>query len=197
MAACLHGRPFLARETPRDLSDRFYDCSWLGDRVAANPARLSPKPRYPRAVDPILSNPAGGKSNPATCSCHRSSHQRQTAPARSDAAPWLPPPGCSRNGIRSDRVGSSHPRTGLISLISPVHLPDATHLAASAPTQILGQGGGELGLPVADGFIAEHDAAQSKHLRQGELVAQPPEHLERDDVAGGTAPGSARRRCAR
>src|SRR5215210_7060199 len=39
-----------------------------------------------------------------------------------------------------------------------VYIPAAAHLTAPAPPQILGQGRRELGLPVPDRFIAEHDA---------------------------------------
>ena len=45
---------------------------------------------------------------------------------------------------------------------------------------------GEFRLPIPHRLMAEHDAADQKHLgeiAQAELVAQAPEHHERDDVA--------------
>src|SRR4051812_43603948 len=68
-----------------------------------------------------------------------------------------------------------------------IDMPTAAHLTAPAPPQLLGQGGGELGFPVPDGLIAEHDAAHSEHLGQipqGQFVAQAPEHHEGDDIGG-------------
>ena len=67
-----------------------------------------------------------------------------------------------------------------------VDVPAPARLAAPAPPQLLGQGGGELRLPRAHRLVAEHEAADEEHLGQvpqGELVAQAPEHHERDDVA--------------
>src|SRR4051794_35429250 len=56
---------------------------------------------------------------------------------------------------------------------APMHLqvrfidvPAAAHLATPTLPQLLGQGRGELGFPLPDGLIAEHDAADSKHLGQ-------------------------------
>ena len=68
-----------------------------------------------------------------------------------------------------------------------IHVPAAAHLAAPAPPQILGQGRGELGFPLPDGLMAEHDAAHGEHLgqiAQAQLVAQAPEHHEGDDIGG-------------
>src|SRR3954470_2379676 len=75
---------------------------------------------------------------------------------------------------------------------APIHLevgfidiPAAARLAATALPQVLGQRRRELGLPLADGLMAEYDTAQGEHLgqvAQAQLVAQPPEHHERDDV---------------
>ncbi len=39
-----------------------------------------------------------------------------------------------------------------------IHVPAAAHLAAPAPPQIFGQSGGELGFPLPDRLMAEHDA---------------------------------------
>jgi hypothetical protein len=60
-------------------------------------------------------------------------------------------------------------------------------LAASASPQTFSQRRRELGFPVANRLVAEHDAADQEHLRQitqGKLIAQAPEHHEGDDVAG-------------
>src|SRR5205085_10646326 len=60
----------------------------------------------------------------------------------------------------------------------------AAYLTAPAPPQIF-EGRGELSFPVPDGLIAEHEAAHGKHLgqiAQAQLVAQAPEHHERDDI---------------
>src|SRR4051794_9647439 len=68
-----------------------------------------------------------------------------------------------------------------------IYIPAAAHLAAPAPPQLLGQGRRELGFPVPDRLVAEHDAAHGKHLgqvAQAQLVAQAPEHHEGDDVGG-------------
>ena len=59
--------------------------------------------------------------------------------------------------------------------------------ATPAPPQLLGQSRSELRFPRAHRLVAEHKAADEEHLgqvAQGELVAQAPEHHERDDVAG-------------
>ena len=76
----------------------------------------------------------------------------------------------------------------------PVHLdvglvdvPAAPCFAAPASPQVFSQGRCELGFPVADRLVAEHDTADQEHLRQvtqGKLIAQAPEHNEGDDVAG-------------
>src|SRR5688572_30539163 len=63
--------------------------------------------------------------------------------------------------------------------LSLIHVPTAAHLAAPASAQLLGQGRRELGLPLPNGLMTEHDAAHGEHLGQipqGELVAQAPEH---------------------
>src|SRR3954471_2722327 len=91
--------------------------------------------------------------------------------ARTRASVWLQP------------AGEAH------AVAKPVRLVDvlaAARLAAPAPPQLPGQGGGELRLPLPHRLVAEHEAADEEHLGQvpqGELVAQPPEHHEGDDVA--------------
>jgi hypothetical protein len=65
--------------------------------------------------------------------------------------------------------------------------PTAASLAAATPTQWFGQGRRQLGFPLANRLVAEHNAADQEHLRpvtQGELVAQAPEHHEGNDVGG-------------
>src|SRR5215217_3391396 len=73
-----------------------------------------------------------------------------------------------------------------------IRLIDVPRPASSAsPTttpwsQLIGQNGREFRFPVADGLVAEDDAALEEHLAevvQREAVAQAPEHHERDDVA--------------
>src|SRR5271167_2879574 len=71
-----------------------------------------------------------------------------------------------------------------VRLVNVPALPDPT---ASATAQTFSQSRRELGFPVANRLVAEHDAADQEHLRQitqGKLVAQAPEHNEGDDVAG-------------
>jgi hypothetical protein len=66
-----------------------------------------------------------------------------------------------------------------------VNVPAFPNLAASATAQTFSQCRREHRFPVADGLMAEHDAAYQEHLRkvaQDEFVAQRPEHHERDDV---------------
>src|SRR3954454_2682760 len=43
-----------------------------------------------------------------------------------------------------------------------VDIPAAADLAATAASKVLGQGGGELGLPVPYGFVAEHLPGRSR-----------------------------------
>src|SRR3954454_18029902 len=62
-----------------------------------------------------------------------------------------------------------------------IHIPAAAHRAAPAPPQVLGQGRAELGFPLPDSLIAEHDATHGEHLGQvtkTQLVSQAPEHHE-------------------
>src|SRR3954447_714085 len=54
-----------------------------------------------------------------------------------------------------------------------------------------GQGRRQLGFPLPDRLVAEHDAADSKHLgqvAQAQFVAQAPEHHEGDDIGGVLGP---------
>src|SRR5919202_5086398 len=69
-----------------------------------------------------------------------------------------------------------------------IHKPgtaSGSALAAAALPEFSGQDRGQLGFPVPDSFVAEHDAALQEHLAeilQREAVAQAPEHHEGDDV---------------
>src|ERR1700733_15387360 len=66
-----------------------------------------------------------------------------------------------------------------------VDIPTPPDLAAPAPTQSLGHRRRELGFPIADRLIGEHDAADEEYLgqdSQAELVAQTTGHHEGDDV---------------
>jgi site-specific DNA recombinase len=75
-----------------------------------------------------------------------------------------------------------------------VHMP----LAAAGATltmpptaEFVGQQRRELGLPLADGFVAEDNATLEEHLAQvaqGQAVAQAPQHHERDDIRGVLGP---------
>src|SRR5689334_5943770 len=67
-----------------------------------------------------------------------------------------------------------------------VDIPAAADAAASTATEFLSQSRREFRLPIPHRLMAEHDAADQEHLgeiAQAELVAQAPEHHERDDVA--------------
>src|SRR6188474_969049 len=69
---------------------------------------------------------------------------------------------------------------------SLIHVPASADVAASTATEFLSQSRREFRLPIPHRLMAEHDAADQKHLgeiAQAELVAQAPEHHERDDVA--------------
>ena len=66
-----------------------------------------------------------------------------------------------------------------------VHVPAPARPAATPSPQVFGQCRHELGLPFADGLVAEQDTAQGEHLgqvAQAGLVAQVPEHHEGDHV---------------
>src|ERR1700722_15226017 len=68
-----------------------------------------------------------------------------------------------------------------------INVPAPPHLAASASPQIFSHRRCELGFPVANRLVAEHDAADQEHLgqiTQGKLIAQAPKYHEGDDVTG-------------
>src|SRR4051812_8844730 len=82
----------------------------------------------------------------------------------------------------------SPPATNL--QVGLVHVPAAaagTALAMPALAEFVGEQRCKLRLPLADGLVAKHDAAEEEHLGQvapGQAVAQPPQHHERDHVRG-------------
>ena len=67
-----------------------------------------------------------------------------------------------------------------------INLPAGANPASASPTQVLGKRRRQLGLPIAHRFIAEGEPAGQEHLGQipqAQLVPQPPEHHECDDIA--------------
>ena len=67
-----------------------------------------------------------------------------------------------------------------------VDVPAAADVAASTVTEFLRHAWGEFRLPIPHRLVAKYDAADQEHLgkiAQAELVAEAPEHHERDDVA--------------
>src|SRR5271165_7496773 len=74
---------------------------------------------------------------------------------------------------------SVHPDIGF------VDVPATAYAAFASAAKILCQCRRELCLPITDGLMAEDKPADQEHLHQipqTELVAQPPEHHESDDV---------------
>jgi hypothetical protein len=66
-----------------------------------------------------------------------------------------------------------------------VDVPAPPNFALSSLSEILAQCRRELGFPVANRLVAEHEAADQEHLGQipqAQFVAQSPEHHEGDDV---------------
>ena len=67
-----------------------------------------------------------------------------------------------------------------------VNVPAGANPASASPTQVLGKRRRQLCLPIAHRFIAEDEPAGQEHLGQipqAQLVPQPPEHHECDDIA--------------
>ena len=93
----------------------------------------------------------------------------------------------------TDRAVIVRPTVGAFVAIAPaamhfdgrlVHISTAAYPAAPS-AQVLGRGGGELGLAAADGFVAKHhvlDGELLEQVTQGEFVTQAPDHDECDDV---------------
>src|SRR4051812_35776203 len=101
----------------------------------------------------------------------------------------------SRCSLNSTSISAPERSDGAVEVApTPIHLdvplinvPAPARPAATAPPQVLGQRRGELGLPLARGLMTEHHAPDKEHLgqvAQAQLVAQAPEHHERDDVGG-------------
>jgi hypothetical protein len=67
-----------------------------------------------------------------------------------------------------------------------IDVPASADSAFASPTEVLCQCRRELGLPIPHGLVAENEASDQEHLgqiTQAELVAQPPEHHESNDIA--------------
>src|SRR3984885_14283813 len=67
-----------------------------------------------------------------------------------------------------------------------INVPAGANPAFASPTQVLGKRWRQLGLPIAHRFVAEDEPASQEHLcqiPQAQLVPQPPEHHECDDIA--------------
>lgn len=71
-------------------------------------------------------------------------------------------------GLLRDKTPPSHLDVRLIDV------PAAPRLALAPAPQVLGQGGGELGLPLAHGLVAERDAARSRGVGIKRVGALPP-----------------------
>jgi hypothetical protein len=89
-----------------------------------------------------------------------------------------------QGAIAIDRAIQIHPAS-VHPDIRLVDVPTPAYFALSSPPEILGQCRRELRLPIANGLVAEHKAADQEHLgqiTQTEFVAEPPEHHESDHV---------------
>jgi hypothetical protein len=67
-----------------------------------------------------------------------------------------------------------------------INIPAAAGLALAPSAQGLGEQRRQLGFPVSDCFMAEHQAAQKQDLRQvpqAEFHPQPPQHDQKDHVS--------------
>ena len=67
-----------------------------------------------------------------------------------------------------------------------INVPAGANPASASPTQVLGKRRRQFGLPIAHRFMAEDEPAGQEHLGQipqAQLVTQPPEHHECDDIA--------------
>ena len=65
-------------------------------------------------------------------------------------------------------------------------IPAGANPASASPTQVLGKRRRQFGLPIAHRFMAEDEPAGQEHLGQipqAQLVTQPAEHHECDDIA--------------
>ena len=68
-----------------------------------------------------------------------------------------------------------------------IDMPGFAGLAVSPSTQLIRHERGKTGFPVSNRLMGEHKAALQEHLgqiTQAQLVAQPPEDNEQDDIGG-------------
>jgi hypothetical protein len=68
-----------------------------------------------------------------------------------------------------------------------VHVPRSPCLTTSFGSQLIGDQRGKPSLPVSNGLMREHKAALQNHfsqITQAQLVPQPPQHDEEDDIGG-------------
>jgi hypothetical protein len=66
-------------------------------------------------------------------------------------------------------------------------VPAAANRAGPPLPESFGQQGGQFGFPVAHRFVGEDEATDQEHLgqvTQAQLVAEPKEHHEKDDISG-------------
>ena len=87
--------------------------------------------------------------------------------------------------VAIDRPVEIAPLTGDFD-VRLVDVPAPAGLAGSALAQALGEQRRQLGFPVTDRLVGEHDAPDQKHFRQitqAQLVAQPPKDDQEHDVS--------------
>jgi len=68
-----------------------------------------------------------------------------------------------------------------------IDIPGPASLSSSLDSQLVGDEWGKTGLRVSNGLMGELKAALQEHLRQitqTQLIPQPPEHDEQDDIGG-------------
>jgi hypothetical protein len=151
------------------------------DKITRPPSRASGTSH--RATDRTIGRPAGDRGT------HSASRRGPCKPPR-----FLTVAACGGLEPAPDgRIRGTYPH--LLHSIAPpsvrswhtlVHVPAAANVAAPTATEFLSQSRREFRLPIPHRLVAEHDAADQEHLgeiAQAELVAQAPEHHERDDVA--------------
>jgi hypothetical protein len=86
--------------------------------------------------------------------------------------------------VAVDRPVQVLPLTGNFD-IGFIDIPAAAGLAPASPAQGLGEPRRQLGFPVTDRLVGEHDAADQEHLcqvAQAELVAQPQKYDQENHV---------------
>jgi hypothetical protein len=126
----------------------------------------------PIGGDPIRSDAGHRLARPKEC------------PGSSEVT-MLAQPDVHQSAVAIDRAieippSATHPDIRLI------NLPAWANPAFASPTQVLGKCRRQLCLPIAHRFIAEGEPPGQEHLGQipqAQLVTQPPEHHECDDIA--------------